>query len=103
MRALTTTAVKTSGVISVSLRCTRWDGALLVANLLYLQKVSLITNIQSLKLCVLGCLVVIVCGIYIISLPGIQHKYSNWKTFLVKRLTGAKTLPPDFNDKVRHI
>uniref|UniRef100_A0A7N6FB18 FCS-type domain-containing protein n=1 Tax=Anabas testudineus TaxID=64144 RepID=A0A7N6FB18_ANATE len=30
----------------------------------------------------------------------IQHKYSNWKVFLVKRLTGAKTLPPDFNDKV---
>ncbi|CAB1338147.1 unnamed protein product, partial [Coregonus sp. 'balchen'] len=26
----------------------------------------------------------------------IQHKYSNWKAFLVKRLTGAKTLPPDF-------
>ncbi|KAE8284560.1 MBT domain-containing protein 1 [Larimichthys crocea] len=31
----------------------------------------------------------------------IQHKYSNWKTFLVKRLTGAKTLPPDFNTKVQ--
>ncbi|XP_037547477.1 MBT domain-containing protein 1 [Nematolebias whitei] len=30
----------------------------------------------------------------------IQHKYSNWKVFLVKRLTGAKTLPPDFNSKV---
>ncbi|XP_013873643.1 MBT domain-containing protein 1 isoform X1 [Austrofundulus limnaeus] len=30
----------------------------------------------------------------------IQHKYSNWKAFLVKRLTGAKTLPPDFNAKV---
>uniref|UniRef100_A0A1A7XW07 Mbt domain containing 1 n=1 Tax=Iconisemion striatum TaxID=60296 RepID=A0A1A7XW07_9TELE len=30
----------------------------------------------------------------------IQHKYSNWKAFLVKRLTGAKTLPPDFNTKV---
>ncbi|XP_037836930.1 MBT domain-containing protein 1 isoform X3 [Kryptolebias marmoratus] len=30
----------------------------------------------------------------------IQHKYSNWKVFLVKRLTGAKTLPPDFNAKV---
>lgn len=31
----------------------------------------------------------------------IQHKYSNWKTFLVKRLTGAKTLPPNFNDMVQ--
>ncbi|XP_061621329.1 MBT domain-containing protein 1-like [Phyllopteryx taeniolatus] len=30
----------------------------------------------------------------------IQHKHSNWKAFLVKRLTGAKTLPPDFNAKV---
>uniref|UniRef100_A0A672LVM1 Mbt domain containing 1 n=1 Tax=Sinocyclocheilus grahami TaxID=75366 RepID=A0A672LVM1_SINGR len=32
----------------------------------------------------------------------IHHKYSNWKAFLVKRLTGAKTLPPDFATKVRH-
>nr|XP_006001283.1 PREDICTED: MBT domain-containing protein 1 isoform X5 [Latimeria chalumnae] len=30
----------------------------------------------------------------------IQHKYTNWKAFLVKRLTGAKTLPPDFPQKV---
>ncbi|KAM9258106.1 MBT domain-containing protein 1 isoform 5-T7 [Cariama cristata] len=30
----------------------------------------------------------------------IQHKYTNWKAFLVKRLTGAKTLPPDFTQKV---
>ncbi|KAM9295980.1 MBT domain-containing protein 1 [Gastrophryne carolinensis] len=30
----------------------------------------------------------------------IQHKYSNWKVFLVKRLTGAKTLPADFAQKV---
>ncbi|XP_026523146.1 MBT domain-containing protein 1 isoform X1 [Notechis scutatus] len=30
----------------------------------------------------------------------IQHKYTNWKAFLVKRLTGAKTLPPDFSPKV---
>ncbi|XP_026557676.1 MBT domain-containing protein 1 isoform X2 [Pseudonaja textilis] len=30
----------------------------------------------------------------------IQHKYTNWKAFLVKRLTGAKTLPPDFSAKV---
>uniref|UniRef100_A0A8C8EKE3 FCS-type domain-containing protein n=1 Tax=Oncorhynchus tshawytscha TaxID=74940 RepID=A0A8C8EKE3_ONCTS len=30
----------------------------------------------------------------------IQLKYSNWKAFLVKRLTGAKTLPPDFATKV---
>ncbi|CAB1311838.1 unnamed protein product [Coregonus sp. 'balchen'] len=30
----------------------------------------------------------------------IQQKYSNWKAFLVKRLTGAKTLPSDFATKV---
>eukprot|EP00058_Branchiostoma_floridae_P012674 XP_002598162.1 hypothetical protein BRAFLDRAFT_123303 [Branchiostoma floridae] len=30
----------------------------------------------------------------------IQHKYTNWKGFLVKRLTGAKTLPGDFYTKV---
>ncbi|KAK1794091.1 hypothetical protein P4O66_010997 [Electrophorus voltai] len=30
----------------------------------------------------------------------IQHKCSNWKAFLVKRLTGAKTLPSDFSVKV---
>lgn len=30
----------------------------------------------------------------------VQHKYTNWKAFLVKRLTGAKTLPPDFPQKV---
>ncbi|KAL6457701.1 hypothetical protein MHYP_G00346640 [Metynnis hypsauchen] len=29
----------------------------------------------------------------------IQHKVTNWKAFLVKRLTGAKTLPPDFSTK----
>ncbi|XP_063077948.1 MBT domain-containing protein 1 isoform X2 [Engraulis encrasicolus] len=31
----------------------------------------------------------------------IQHKVANWKAFLVKRLTGAKTLPPDFTSKVQ--
>ncbi|XP_035384819.1 MBT domain-containing protein 1-like isoform X2 [Electrophorus electricus] len=31
----------------------------------------------------------------------IQHKVSNWKVFLVKRLTGAKTLPSNFSAKVQ--
>ncbi|XP_061567475.1 MBT domain-containing protein 1-like [Cololabis saira] len=31
----------------------------------------------------------------------ILHRFSNWKTFLVKRLTGSKTLPPDFHSKVQ--
>uniref|UniRef100_A0A3B4BV20 FCS-type domain-containing protein n=1 Tax=Pygocentrus nattereri TaxID=42514 RepID=A0A3B4BV20_PYGNA len=31
----------------------------------------------------------------------IQHKCANWKAFLVKRLTGAKTLPPDFATKLQ--
>uniref|UniRef100_A0A669C981 FCS-type domain-containing protein n=1 Tax=Oreochromis niloticus TaxID=8128 RepID=A0A669C981_ORENI len=31
----------------------------------------------------------------------ILHRFSNWKTFLIKRLTGSKTLPPDFASKVQ--
>ncbi|KAM3597962.1 uncharacterized protein V6R79_011753 [Siganus canaliculatus] len=31
----------------------------------------------------------------------ILHRFNNWKNFLVKRLTGSKTLPPDFTSKVR--
>uniref|UniRef100_A0A8C4HC06 FCS-type domain-containing protein n=1 Tax=Dicentrarchus labrax TaxID=13489 RepID=A0A8C4HC06_DICLA len=31
----------------------------------------------------------------------ILHRFNNWKTFLIKRLTGSKTLPPDFSSKVR--
>ncbi|XP_041859421.1 MBT domain-containing protein 1-like isoform X2 [Melanotaenia boesemani] len=31
----------------------------------------------------------------------ILHRFTNWKTFLVKRLTGSKTLPPDFSSKVQ--
>ncbi|AWP19502.1 putative MBT domain-containing protein 1-like [Scophthalmus maximus] len=30
----------------------------------------------------------------------ILHRFTNWKTFLIKRLTGSKTLPPDFSSKV---
>ncbi|CAK8697239.1 unnamed protein product [Clavelina lepadiformis] len=30
----------------------------------------------------------------------IQFKYSNWKNFLVQRLTGSKTLPNDFQQRV---
>lgn len=33
----------------------------------------------------------------------ILHRFTNWKTFLIKRLTGSKTLPPDFSSKVPHI
>ncbi|XP_078461372.1 MBT domain-containing protein 1 isoform X1 [Lampetra planeri] len=31
----------------------------------------------------------------------IMHRCSNWKAFLVKKLTGSKTLPPDFQAKVQ--
>uniref|UniRef100_A0A672F4U5 FCS-type domain-containing protein n=1 Tax=Salarias fasciatus TaxID=181472 RepID=A0A672F4U5_SALFA len=31
----------------------------------------------------------------------ILHRFTNWKNFLIKRLTGTKTLPPDFNYKVQ--
>ncbi|XP_014665004.1 PREDICTED: MBT domain-containing protein 1-like [Priapulus caudatus] len=30
----------------------------------------------------------------------VQHKYSDWKDFLVRRLTGARTLPHNFKEKV---
>lgn len=33
----------------------------------------------------------------------ILHRFNNWKTFLIKRLTGCKTLPPDFSSKVPHL
>ncbi|TWW70481.1 MBT domain-containing protein 1 [Takifugu flavidus] len=29
------------------------------------------------------------------------HKFSNWRTFLIQRLTGSKTLPPDFSSQVQ--
>uniref|UniRef100_A0A3Q2FX96 FCS-type domain-containing protein n=1 Tax=Cyprinodon variegatus TaxID=28743 RepID=A0A3Q2FX96_CYPVA len=29
-----------------------------------------------------------------------QSEFTNWKNFLIKRLTGSKTLPPDFSSKV---
>ncbi|XP_076027578.1 MBT domain-containing protein 1-like isoform X2 [Genypterus blacodes] len=32
----------------------------------------------------------------------ILHRFTNWKGFLIKRLTGSKTLPPDFSSKVHH-
>ncbi|KAG7506098.1 MBT domain-containing protein 1-like isoform X1 [Solea senegalensis] len=31
----------------------------------------------------------------------ILHRFTNWKSFLVKRLTGSKTLPVDFSSKVQ--
>ena len=34
-------------------------------------------------------------------LAAIQHKYDDWKDFLVKRLTGARTLPHSFYSKVQ--
>ncbi|XP_039682165.1 MBT domain-containing protein 1-like isoform X3 [Perca fluviatilis] len=37
----------------------------------------------------------------IIKLAAILHRFTNWKTFLIKRLTGSKTLPPDFPSKVQ--
>lgn len=99
MKALTTTTVKTSGVIYVSPRCTPWAGVLPAANPSYLQKVSHPpTWVAALypDACAVRWLVENVLSFS----AGIQHKYSNWKAFLVKRLTGAKTLPPDFSTKV---
>lgn len=95
MKALTMTPAKTSGVTSVSLKCTLSVGVLQAANPSYLQKVSPAESqccVRELGFCCWPSL----CFL----LAGIQHKYSNWKAFLVKRLTGAKTLPPDFSTKV---
>lgn len=94
MRASTTTRVKTSGVTSASQRFTRWVGVLPTENPSYLQKVSLGADGASALSRTLRVIVAVVC------FSGIQHKYSNWIVFLVKRLTGAKTLPTDFNTKV---
>lgn len=35
-----------------------------------------------------------------LSVPAIEDKYKDWKDFLVKRLTGARTLPSNFYSKV---
>lgn len=46
-------------------------------------------------------------GMYVLTvyLPyfilAIQHKYSDWKDYLVKRLTGSRTLPSNFYSKVQ--
>ncbi|XP_069572134.1 MBT domain-containing protein 1-like isoform X4 [Brachyistius frenatus] len=37
----------------------------------------------------------------IIKLAALLHRLTNWKTFLIKRLTGSKTLPLDFSSKVQ--
>lgn len=47
MKALMATTAKTSGVTSVSQRCTQWDGALPAANPLYLLKVSHCSRINA--------------------------------------------------------
>lgn len=36
-----------------------------------------------------------------LRVAAIQHKYEDWKDFLVKRLTGARTLPQAFYSKVQ--
>ncbi len=35
-----------------------------------------------------------------VSLLGIEHRQTDWKTFLVNKLVGAKTLPESFRQKV---
>lgn len=105
MKALTMTTAKTSGVIYVSPRCTPWAGVLQAANPSYLQKVSHPpTRVAAFHPDVSAVRWLVennrrpLCPLFFSA--GIQHKYSNWKAFLVKRLTGAKTLPPDFSTKV---
>ncbi|XP_062264208.1 MBT domain-containing protein 1-like isoform X3 [Platichthys flesus] len=37
----------------------------------------------------------------IVKLAALGHRFNNWKSFLINRLTGSKTLPPDFCSKVQ--
>lgn len=44
-----------------------------------------------------------ICGVQLIKkkTSAIEYKYKDWKDFLVKRLTGARTLPSNFYSKVQ--
>lgn len=100
------TQAETSGVICVSQKSILLDGALLVENHWCLQNVRktnwsiywIIPFFEQIKLHK-SKLLLNMSNYFVIA---IQHKYANWKAFLVKRLTGAKTLPADFATKVRH-
>lgn len=37
----------------------------------------------------------------VFPVSAIQHKYTDWKDYLVKRLTGSRTLPSNFYTKVQ--
>lgn len=37
----------------------------------------------------------------VFPVAAIQHKYADWKDYLVKRLTGSRTLPSNFYTKVQ--
>ena len=37
----------------------------------------------------------------IVSFQGIEHRQTDWKTFLINKLVGAKTLPDNFRQKVK--
>jgi hypothetical protein len=45
--------------------------------------------------------IICICNLYSYTLTAIQHKYSDWKDYLVKRLTGSRTLPSNFFSKVQ--
>lgn len=90
-----------SGSISVQMRSILLVGVLQVGNLLFPQSVrkfyfSLVYKL-SFKI------YIYTCTIYIchLSFSDIQNKYVDWKEYLVKRLTGSRTLPNNFYNKVR--
>lgn len=35
------------------------------------------------------------------NFQGIEHRQTDWKTFLINKLVGAKTLPENFRQKVK--
>uniref|UniRef100_A0A2K5CW45 Mbt domain containing 1 n=1 Tax=Aotus nancymaae TaxID=37293 RepID=A0A2K5CW45_AOTNA len=77
-----------------------------IAGIVKLAGYNALLRYEGLKVTLPGLLVQNMCwlcaasGKPLVPPRTIQHKYTNWKAFLVKRLTGAKTLPPDFSQKV---
>lgn len=95
-----------SGSISVQMRSIQLAGVLQVGNLLFLQSVrkfyfSLVYKLSFKIYIYLGWSVPETTLICHLSFSDIQNKYVDWKEYLVKRLTGSRTLPNNFYNKVR--
>lgn len=96
MKALVKIVVKTFGSTCAPPLYIMWAGVQFEAVPLFLPKVS---SVQPLRWIVLSPIDLSNNVIYD-SLTAVEHKYTDWKDFLVKRLTGARTLPSTFYNKV---